>query len=75
MATKGAALGIEVSLEDQKGKMICKENFEIKESDWKKYSVILKQNVTEYSGRLAMRIKNTGRLYLDHVSLFPKRPF
>ena len=75
MTTKGAALEIEVGLEDQKGKMICKENFKIKESDWKKYSVILKPDVTEDSGRLTIRVKSTGRLYLDHISLFPKHTF
>lgn len=43
--------------------------------DWKKYEAELISDTTDTFGRLAVLMKESGKVYIDMVSLFPKETF
>lgn len=42
---------------------------------WQKYSIALKAGASDARARFALTFNNTGKLWLDHVSLFPQKTF
>jgi alpha-L-arabinofuranosidase len=64
-----------VALEDVDGNIYASADFMINSNEWKKYELTLSPNKTDYCGRLVVTAKNTGKLYLDMVSLFPEKTF
>lgn len=61
---------IVVSLRSESGEIYTSQEVIIT-SEWKKYELEFEAPKTDYSGRLAITVKGTGKVYLDFVSLFP----
>lgn len=64
-----------VALEDVDGNIYTQDEFIINNSQWSKYELTLTATKTDYCGRLVITAKNTGKLYLDMISLFPEKTF
>lgn len=66
---------VSVTLESIDGKVYSKSEICINSTEWTKYEAILTPDGTDYSGRLVITTKGTGKLYIDMVSLFPQETF
>lgn len=64
-------LEVEVSLETMVGEVLEQKSICVKDKNWKCYELILVPQATCTEGRLVIKMKDIGRLYLDMVSLFP----
>lgn len=62
-------------LESADGKVYARESFTAEGDTWKKYSLTLTADTDDYSGRLCVYAENTGKIYLDMISLFPSETF
>ena len=74
-ATKGTELILEIALEDEANGKAASEIVKVVSDTWQELKVTLVPQFTSYEGRLTIRVKSVGRLYLDHVSLFPADTF
>lgn len=72
---KSAGVTLRAALEDVDGNEYAAEEFTAASDEWTRYSFELTPSKTDYRGRLAITAKNTGKVYLDMVSLFPKKTF
>jgi alpha-L-arabinofuranosidase len=71
-----AHFGVVVSLENEDGRTLC-ERATLPEvgGDWKKYTIGLHARHSEPRGRLVLELSDPGTIWLDVVSLFPRRTF
>jgi alpha-L-arabinofuranosidase len=66
--------GIEIFLQDEKGKVIGKGAFDKPlTNEWGKYEIILTPCKTTESARLVINLKGKGTLLLDMITMFPER--
>ncbi|MEO8615156.1 MAG: alpha-L-arabinofuranosidase C-terminal domain-containing protein, partial [Luteolibacter sp.] len=61
-----------VSLETQKGVVLAMQSIAGVGAGWKKFEVVLTATQSEPDARLVVSVDQTGTLWLDMVSLFPK---
>jgi len=71
----GATYTVSVRLLDSKDKTIADTVIVTDSENWKKYTVSLTPSVSCDSASLALVVKNTGKLAIDEVSLFPENTF
>ena len=65
-----------VFLQTQTGKILTSHVFTaISSGGWKKYSCVLVPSESDGKAKFGFRFGSTGRLWLDFVSLFPKKTF
>lgn len=70
--TREENMTVRAVLESPDGKVYAEKVIDINSGEWKKYETELCANDTDYNGRLAIYAENTGKFYMDMVSLFPK---
>ncbi len=66
---------LNVSLIDNKGKVVGRCSIKNIKSGWNKYNAIIKVNITTSDARLSLEPVQKGKLALDMVSLFPQNTF
>lgn len=67
---------VQITLESADGKSVyATENIRVNSSEWTKYKGVLNADDTDLSSRLVLTTKQTGKIYLDMVSLFPKNTY
>jgi len=66
---------VRIALESINGNVYADNILFINSSEWSKYEVSLAANAEDYSSRLVITTRGTGKIYLDMVSLFPERTF
>lgn len=66
---------LNVSLQDNKGKVLSSSTFVTSSSDWKKYTATLISTESNDSAKLVILAITEGKLALDVVSLFPEKTF
>lgn len=66
---------VHITLESIDGTIYGVATILINSAHWEKYEVVLTANTTDFNGRLVITTRSTGKLYLDMVSLFPKKVF
>jgi alpha-L-arabinofuranosidase len=66
---------LNVSLQDNKGKVLSSSTFVTSSSDWKKYTATLTSTESNDSAKLVILATSEGKLALDVVSLFPEKTF
>ncbi|UQZ37665.1 alpha-L-arabinofuranosidase [Paenibacillus sp. PK3_47] len=47
----------------------------VNSTEWAKYEGVIEAKATDYSSRLVVLAKGSGRVYLDMISLFPEKTF
>jgi len=65
-------IDIAVILQSSDGNIYAESTISVSGGEWEKYTVNLKSSGTDTFGRLAVIVKNTGKVYIDMISLFPK---
>lgn len=66
---------IEVSLLNTEGICYGKECMAVEGNEWKKYQTELTAAGTDHTARLVILIKESGVLYFDMISLFPRNTY
>jgi len=61
------------SIEKQNGTVLAKQNISDLGAEWKKFECALTVSASDVNARLVVTATTPGTLYLDMVSLFPKR--
>lgn len=64
-----------VSLRDKHGKIYQKIEISFTQKDWKLYEAEFDSPVDDNAARLAITVNQTGKVFLDFVSLFPADTF
>lgn len=63
-----------VSIESTNGIIHGEAEIAVNHSEWTRYEAVIKSKATDSSSRLVIVTKGSGRVYLDMVSLFRRRP-
>ncbi|ANY67115.1 alpha-L-arabinofuranosidase [Paenibacillus sp. BIHB 4019] len=66
---------VKVELQGLDGSIYAEAFIMVESDKWTKYEARLTSSATDYSGRLVVKTKGTGKLYLDMISLFPALTF
>ncbi|MDF2801722.1 MAG: alpha-L-arabinofuranosidase domain protein, partial [Anaerocolumna sp.] len=69
------SIEIEISLMNDEGICYSKESMVVEGTEWKQYCTEFTAAGTDYSARLVILIKETGVLYFDMISLFPRNTY
>lgn len=66
---------LSISLQNRKGEVLAKSTITTSSNDWQKYSTTLTSTANYDTASLVILAKNTGKLAMDMVSLFPEKTF
>lgn len=67
----GQTTEIKLELVSSQNDPVGTARLKISGSEWKKYTTVLKSQVTDAKGRLRLTLQGKGSVDMDHVSLFP----
>lgn len=74
-AENSKPIEIEVRLVNDEGICYSKESMVVEGTNWKQYYTEFKSSGTDYSTRLVILVKESGVLYVDMISLFPRNTY
>jgi alpha-L-arabinofuranosidase len=58
------------------GVVLAEQSFNIAKSDkWEEHTAVMSANATDYKAKLELVFSNSGKVYVDYVSLFPQNTF
>lgn len=67
---------ITAKIVSEKGEVLGEQSFNVSKSDkWKEFTAVLIAKSTDYKARLQLVFGNTGKVYMDYISLFPQNTF
>lgn len=74
-ARSSGKIALNAALEDSGGNVYDEKEFRLESDEWTKYEFELSPSKTDCCGKLVITAKSSGIVYLDMVSLFPKKTF
>lgn len=66
---------LSIRIESAHGKVHGEISITVESPEWTKFEGVIEAKATDYSSRLVILAKGSGRVYLDMVSLFPEKTF
>lgn len=70
--TPAKSMNMRITLESPYGEVYAEGHLVVSDNEWTKYDLELKAFATDYCGRLVICAEETGKVYVDMISLFPK---
>lgn len=71
----GRSMSLKVSVTDEDETELSSNIIETKGDGWENYKCVFTPDKTTFSGKLRIQFLNSGRVSLDHISLFPRDTF